>query len=350
MVIHGDPGGGNTTSSPGTPTSIMSHLSESDPSDPLSGGGSEEPPAKKQKTIAPQRRWIFTWNNYPEEWQAHFSVHQAPEGRLHGWMGEREIGKKTGTPHIQGWIDFGLNNKGRPFALKMAKQISWRKMKGTPQQNFNYCSKEDPEFAAWGTAKLAEPFHIEIDWSIHPWHTDCYNYLQTPPNSRDIYWIYELIGNAGKTFFCKWYEYAHPEQVLVLAGKSGDMKNGIVEWKEKTGTVPRVVLVLLTREKSNHQETIAWSGIEEVKDMLFYSGKFHGGMVNDKHPHLVFFANSRPQEGHLSGDRLTIVEIPPGKERSKPKELKWGFPKEYAVEQLVEYVPAKFPGFVYKNS
>jgi len=170
--------------------------------------------------------------------------------------------------------------------------------------------------------------------------------LSTKPNSRDIYWVWEPIGNAGKTFFCKWYEHLHKEQVLVLAGKASDMKNGIVEWKDKHGNVPRVILMVLPRDKGNHQEQISWAGVEEVKDMLFYSGKFHGGMINDKHPHLVFFANWQPEEGHLSGDRITEVRIPDGKERGKSKKIKWGFVEEPTIENCTRFKPAKFPGFV----
>lgn len=342
MVIQLDRGEGNSNSShePSDPSEMS--FPESDPSDP----SSDEPPTKKAKTVAPSRRWIFTWHDYPENWYAHFSIHQQPEGRLFGYHGGEEICPNTGRPHIQGWIDFGEGEKrkSRPTTLKLPKQIHWTKMRGTPEENFKYCSKDGKDIS-WGTCTSAKPLELEMDWSISPWMKKLYDILVKDPNNRDIWWLWEPIGKAGKTFFCKWYELTHHGEVLVLAGKAHDMKNGVVEWKEKNGTVPRVILINIPRDKQ--QEHISWAGVEEVKDMIFYSGKFHGGMINDKHPHVVFMANWEPDASHMSGDRYNIVRIPDGRGEGKPKYHDWRTP-EPSVEECVKYVPAKFPGFVVK--
>lgn len=316
MVIHSDPGEGNTSSSPWPYSPSEMSLCDSDPSDPCT-----EPPAKAARTIAPSRRWIFTWNNYPSDWESYFVVNQAPEGKLVGWMGEKEIAPTTGTPHIQGWIDFGEGNKYRPSSLKLPKQISWRSMRGTPEQNYAYCSKEDADFTAWGSAKRAKPFSVTIDFSISPWMSRLYDILCTEPNDRDVWWLWEPIGKAGKTRFQKWYDFAHKGDVLVLDGKAHDMKCAIVKFKERIGAVPRVILCNVPR--SRQCEHISWAGIEQVKDMLFFSGKYESGMINDKHPHVVFFANWAPEEEQLSGDRWHIVRLPDGKGQGKVHYETW---------------------------
>jgi len=263
MVIQSDPGGGNTRPPTNRSECSDSHSEKSDPSDP------DLRRVKKANTIAPSRRWIFTWHNYPENWLSHFAVHQQPTGQLAGYHGGREVCPETKRPHIQGWIDFGCNKKGRPSQLKLPKQIHWKVMRGTPAQNYSYCSK-DGQDEAWGTALKARPYSVDIQMT--PWMTRLVSILEQPPDSRSIWWIWEPIGKAGKTTFQKWYALQHPEETLVLSGKAHDMKNGIVKFKEESGTVPRVIMCNVPR--STEERYISWQGLEEIKDMLFYSGKY----------------------------------------------------------------------------
>ena len=65
--------------------------------------------------------------------------------------------------------------------------------------------------------------------------------------------------------------------------------------------------------RSTDEKYISWQGMEEIKDMLFYSGKYEGGMVNDRAPHFIMFANWEPETSLLSGDRWNIVRIPDGR-------------------------------------
>lgn len=338
-VIHRDPGAGNTSSC--SSPSVASFLMDRDPCDPC------DPPSGKQRSIPPQRRWIFTWHNYPEDWETHFSVHRAPEGKLHGYMGEREVCPSTGTPHIQGWLDFGEGLKGRPFSLRLPKQVSFRKMRGSPLANFRYCSKEDDAYIAWGTCCLAKPYEVQIDFSKSKdnWMQRAHNILVAEPHDRHVWWLWEPLGRAGKTLFCKWYVSVNND-CLVLSGNAHDMKNGIVEWRKKKGVAPRSVLVNIPRSKK--QEHISWAGLEEIKDMIFYSGKYEGGMVNDKHPHVIFFANWEPEPENLSGDRWRIIRIPDGAGEGKPFYDDWRV-QEPSVEECVRLVPAKFPGFVVRE-
>ena len=340
-VIHRDPGAGNTRSCSPPPESPRSSMS--DPCDPSSGCSNAE--CTPQNKIAPQRRWIFTWNNYPDNWEAYFSIHRHPHGKLHGYMGEKEVAPTTGTPHIQGWIDFGEGCKGRPFTLQLPKQVSFRKMKGSPQANFSYCSKEDQSYVCWGTCVKAEPFKIQIDFDRSPWMHDCFALLQTDPHSREVWWIWEPVGKSGKTIFCKWYQSIYGD-CLVLEGKASDMKNGIIKYRKKHDCVPRVVLCNVPRSKDSKH--ISWCGIEQVKDMLFYSGKYEGGMVNDKHPHVLFFANWEPDVEELSGNRWQIVRIPDGPGEGKPRYLRWGFKDEPTIEQCLRLGKPN-PGFVFPD-
>lgn len=83
------------------------------------------------------KRWTFTLNNYgslldPESWEHHsYCVYQ------------EEVGE-TGTPHLQGYIEFAA-----PRTLATVRALAglggahFEVARGSPEQNQNYCKKEE---------------------------------------------------------------------------------------------------------------------------------------------------------------------------------------------------------------
>jgi hypothetical protein len=71
---------------------------------------------------------------------------------------------------------------------------------------------------------------------------------------------------------------------------------------------------------------VSFQGLEEIKDMLFYSGKYEGGMVCGPCPHMCIFANEPPELEKFSSDRwkvfkITEVDTPFGRTRElRPSE------------------------------
>jgi hypothetical protein len=68
-------------------------------------------------------------------------------------------------------------------------------------------------------------------------------------------------------------------------------------------------IVLINIPKSFDQEYLSYTGIEEVKDMLFYSGKYEGGQVDGNPPFVFVFSNIPPEVDKLSEDRWMIYNI-----------------------------------------
>lgn len=95
------------------------------------------------------RSWVFTWNNYPEDWKD--SIARIPH--LEYYVGGREKAPETGTPHIQGYLY--VKEKISMVALKKATDdaIHWEIAKGNHQQASDYC-KKDGDYEEWG--KLPE--------------------------------------------------------------------------------------------------------------------------------------------------------------------------------------------------
>ncbi len=240
--------------------------------------------------IPPCIHWFLTWNNYPKNWEDYFINNSSIRSYILG----KEIGK-NGTPHIQGNISF--YRKCRP-KCSFPDSIHWEKTKKLPNA-IGYCSKEQDYIIKGYTL----PFRQKID-NLYPWQEAICNILQKEPDDRKIHWIWEPTGCAGKTTFQK-YLYGNFPKVVVLAGKGDNMFNGIVKYQEDCGALPEIVLINIPR----CVEKVSWNGIESIKDMFFYSGKYEGGMICGKCPHVVIFANTGPPLEVLSQDRWDVYEI-----------------------------------------
>lgn len=264
-----------------------------------------------------KRTWVFTWNNYPDNWKDLF---ENTRDKLAGYVVGKEIAPTTGTPHLQGWVDFGRGKRGRWTQLKLPKEIHWSPAKGNASQNYTYCTKEG-EFEVYGTGKEAKPVP-EYKFVMEPtdWQLKLVDILSSDPDPRSVYWIWEPKGRAGKTSFQKWWVSNH-DDTLVLSGKAADMKNGIVTWIEQHKVPPRTIFCNIPR--SVEEKYVSFTGLEEVKDMLFYSGKYEGGMVNGASPHLIIFANWAPDTHNMSADRWKICRIKDGKGDGFVEKLDW---------------------------
>jgi len=158
---------------------------------------------------------------------------------------------------------------------------------------------------------VAGGINIEkLKWKVkinkfYPWESIILNILKEPADDRTFYWIWEPNGCAGKTTFQK-YIFQNFENVVVLSGKSTDMKNGIIQFIEKNNETPDIVLINIPR---SNIDFVSYEGLECIKDMFFFSGKYEGGMVCGKPPHLFIFANEKPPDDKLSSDRLKVFKI-----------------------------------------
>ena len=249
----------------------------------------------------PSPYWLFTWFDYPSlnEVQKELETLETKK-----WIFQEEICPTTKKSHLQGFIQF--NTKCRPKEKFKDKTIHWEKKRGTIAQCVAYCSKEDTRKP--NTSPLAKGFciprPIRVISELKPWQKEIWELLDSDPDDRTIHWFYEEKGNTGKTALCR--KICYEKNALYVSGKANDMKYAIVEQKHKKGTTPDIVLLDIPRAKTGY---ISYSGIEEIKNGIFFSPKYESGMVIYPHPHVVVFSNEPPIEEMLSKDRWNIIKI-----------------------------------------
>lgn len=215
-----------------------------------------------------------------------------------------EYGKSGNTPHIQG--AFILKRKSRATTLSnkfFTNGVSLFKLKSW-EASITYCSKECNKIHT--NVKLPKPLKkLPCEDNLLWWQEEICKFMEEEPDDRTVHWYWSAKGKMGKTNFGK---YLHRKYgTLCLGGKSSDMKNGIIEFHKHQHYLPESIVINIPR--SFNSDYLSYTGIEEVKDMFFYSGKYEGGMVDGNCPHVIILSNERPDETQLSMDRWHIVEI-----------------------------------------
>jgi len=269
------------------------------------GGNTKSPSPAKTKQISPALRWGFVLNNYTED-DINSIVPKFQENCKIACF-SKEICPTTGTPHLQGYLEF--HKKKRPLSLQLTKRIHWgdkygKPAVGTRQENIDYCEK-------WGEQELAWthgfPKKVKIIDPTYEWEQEILKIIKEEPDDRTVHWYYG-DGNIGKTSFCKYLGIKHG--ALITGGKASDMKHAICQFHESEGDYP--TLLVMNIPKSYDKTYLNYDGIESCKDMLFRSGKYEGKSVIGNCPHLFVFANEEPDYSKMMGARWVVTNIGAG--------------------------------------
>lgn len=247
------------------------------------------------------KRHLFVWNNYPENY---LDLMDPVFGKLK-WVAGQEVAPTTGTPHLQGYIEH--NGKCRPIErYKLPKQIKWMPVDGTREDNVKYCMKtrdQDPvpNEIVVGTLK---PMVIKIIENMYPWQEEVVGLVKEPADDRSINWYWEKKGGTGKSALVKYLVVKYG--AIMVSGKAADMKYAIQQYVLKHARGPNIILIDIPRTSMGY---LSYTGIEEIKNGCFFSGKYEGGMVVFNAPHIICFANEKPDKSTMSKDRWNIVKI-----------------------------------------
>lgn len=261
-----------------------------------STGKGNTSPSPKQ--ISPAKKWIFVLNNYTEDELS--SISSIVPQFCDKWIYAREVGGQ-GTPHIQGF--FNLKKKARPSSIFQNKRIHFEKANGSLLDQVKYCSKEGDVVSQQGMPKLKR--EVKLINPDRPYQKQILDIVSKEPDDRTIYWFFDRKGGIGKTSLTKYLVMKNG--AIILGGKSADVRNGIVDYFNKNGDTPELIVYNVPR--SLDKSYLSYESIENCKDMVFYSGKYEGAMICGNAPHLIIFANEPPYFEKLSEDRWSVWEI-----------------------------------------
>ncbi len=299
------------------------------------GVGQDQPPPSKRQRLC--QYWKFRFTGYKVD-QKSLQDLLDEIAIAYGYQEEQGTGKYK-VKHFQGTFDVGPSRMRWSQLEKKFQDITLEKLE-FPVKDYleksesaaakRYCMKLEtringPWFKGveyedlYEEIKKEEEPEYRIDIELRQWQQKIkYHILDVESNARDIWWLWEPYGGLGKTTFQKWI-FQEYNEVIVLGGKAADMKNGVIEYLESQRTkdapfkpkYPK--MIILNLPMTFNVEYFSPSGVEEVKDMFFYSGKYKGGMVWGPPPTVMIFANCRPPKiDEMAKDRWRIRRLPDG--------------------------------------
>lgn len=269
------------------------------------------------------RGWCFTLNNYTEE--DFNKLKDTCTQFCKKFIIGKEVGKK-GTPHLQGYVYF---QDGKTFdAVKqlLGTALHLEKAKGTAEQNKKYCGKDENYIMQGFDTTDKEAFDVEYNKRIQErksnllinyeniswkrWQNDVLQVLEQEPDSRTIHWVFDPIGNSGKSFLTK-YLYL-TRKIIIADGKKDNVFNQVLQMVmgDKKNKIlpedPEIVILDIPRSSEGY---INYGVLEQLKNGLIYSGKYEGGICAFGNVHVIVMANFEPDMSQFSIDRWHIINV-----------------------------------------
>lgn len=145
------------------------------------------------------------------------------------------------------------------------------------------------------------------------------------PNDRIVHWVYDEVGNTGKTWLAKFaYRMRPTKTAWVHNGATKD----IMKLLSDRASDLEVVFFDLSR---CNLERINWDAIERIKNGMIMSTKYDVKSYIIDPPVLVCFANFEPDLEKLSIDRWRVWQLNNGYLYSRPViDRKMDDPKKWA--------------------
>lgn len=275
-------------------------------------------------------RYCFTFNNYEAKdphWREH--VESLMERAVY-FACQEEIGEGSGTPHLQGAVEFATRSRPTEMNIfqggnvlteeepdadteRRGPGVWWSKMRAPGFEAYRYCLKEDsrkPGGLQWQKALPAPPRALQryTKDELRPWQRRVYDVCCTPParDDRTVRWYWEATGGVGKSFLVKTMYDEDDFTVISVSGKATDIFFAVKAFIEEHKEGPDVVIVDVPRVMGDH---VSYQAIEKIKDGLLFSGKYEGGTIRFNTPHVLVFSNQPPERENFSVDRWHVREL-----------------------------------------
>lgn len=143
-----------------------------------------------------------------------------------------------------------------------------------------------------------------VSWK--PWQQGVLDVLAETPNRRKIHWIWEPLGNVGKSWLAK-YVLLTQDALLLESGKKVDMAYIYAQKPTK------IVMIDLSRTSAPTDGKDYLGGVysicENLKNGTLMSTKYESAAVQFQIPHVIVFANWEPDYTKWSRDRYLVTKL-----------------------------------------
>lgn len=244
------------------------------------------------------RAWFFTYDNADIGMVAHIRETLDTECKDYVFQMEKSA---SGMIHFQGVCRYDNPRDNWPdLDCHWERCRNWRSA-------VKYCTKVDTRIDGPWTNMVGLKFRKTIvdplyGKELYFWQKKARDILTNTPDSRKIYWLWDSVGNTGKSAFCKHIRMNFDSQIL--NGTAKDCYCALANRLEDTDI--EIILFDLARSQQNR---ISYTAIESIKNGMFFSGKYESRDIIMNTPHIMVFANFPPDLMMLSQDRWEVWNI-----------------------------------------
>lgn len=158
------------------------------------------------------------------------------------------------------------------------------------------------------TAGVLNSLRAEFENALlRPWQLSVVDMVTRDPNPRQIHWIWEPVGNTGKSWMAKYLAVMH-DACLMDVGKKADMAY-LYSQNQKPIVVFDLSRTTAPGEGREHTLDGAYSLAENLKNGSVTSLKYESTGILMTSCHVIFFANFAPDMTKLSADRYVVTHI-----------------------------------------
>lgn len=259
---------------------------------------------RQDKRVRDRRcNFLLTMNNPTEK---EIEVVRNNENDHEMIVGQLEVGE-SGTEHIQFCI--GYKN---PVEFSTVKNLY-------PEAHIEEVKRAKLAVAYCCKLKTRKEFLVIIGYkykviksedikTLYDWQKKIIEVINEIPDKRKIYWLWEDVGNSGKTTFSK-YLYDRYPVIYLSSGKGNDiLYNFSIQYDTLEEDEKTTVIFDFTRSTEDY---ISYSSIENIKNGIMCINKYESKVLRFNTPHIIVFANFEPDRSKLSQDRWKIIMIGP---------------------------------------
>lgn len=204
-----------------------------------------------------------------------------------------ESGEQTGYVHYQGVVSLDKKHRMKEVVNLFGTKVVHVEPAKNWYSSIKYCAKDETKLKGpWDHNSVWVETITELNW----WQSELKDTLLCKPDNRTIYWLWDSVGNIGKSSFCK-YAAVHLGATVLGNGSFTDIAFAI-------GDNPKTIIFDLPRTIEGR---VNYTAIEKCKDGMVFSGKYESRTKIFNPPHIVVFANFSPDMHAMSADRWVVI-------------------------------------------
>lgn len=236
---------------------------------------SETSPEELQAVLVPKcRKYIFSLERCPKTDRVHY------QGAM--WLHAKE--RATG---VRKWF-------GDHYVASVRTAVG----------SYKYCKKKETHLEGPWSLGFAQEKGVLIT-VYYEWQQKVIDMISVPcvSGDRSIWWYWDGLGNKGKSWFARHLQRINDQVATATCTKSADI---ILLANENKS----IYVIDIPRDASDMEPYV---GLEQLKNGYVTEAKLKKSMrvvdMKCNTPHVIVFANVKPQEWRMSADRWRIFEI-----------------------------------------